>query len=86
MEAVKTLDSEIISYLGRLSVHEKEVVLSLVKTFAGEEGERGDDNEYRAEIERRTLELETGTVKGVSLKELETMAKETYRLKKEKVS
>lgn len=36
MEAVKTLDKEITDYLSQLSVQQKEVVLSVVKTFVRE--------------------------------------------------
>jgi hypothetical protein len=33
----KSLDKQINNYLGHLNTHQKEVVLSVVKTFAGEE-------------------------------------------------
>lgn len=86
MEAIKPLEKEISHYLSRLNTHEQEVVLSVIKSIAGEEYEWWNDKEYMSEIERRTDELEKGIVKGVSLKELELNAKEAYRIKKQKES
>ena len=83
MQAVKTLDKEITRYLGQLTVMQKEVVLNVVKTFAREEP-WWDDDVYVAEMNSRFSEMESGKVKGIALKEMETGARRAYRRKKSK--
>ena len=48
MGAAKALDKEINDYLGHLNHHQKEVVLSVVKTLANEEDEWWDKVEEAA--------------------------------------
>ncbi len=84
MGAVKPLDKEITHYLGHLSVKQKEVVLSVVKTFAGEGGAWWDDKMYTAEMDRRFAEMESGTVKGHTLEEMESGARLAYKNRKQK--
>ncbi|MEP6952103.1 MAG: hypothetical protein ABI863_22625 [Ginsengibacter sp.] len=60
MGAIKPLDKEITHYLGHLSVQQKEVVLSMVKTIAGEEEPWWDAKKYMAEMNKRFADLETG--------------------------
>ena len=48
MGAAKVLDKEINYYLGHLNTHHKEVVLSVVQTFAHEENNLWDTVEEAA--------------------------------------
>lgn len=82
MGAVKPLDKEISYYMEHLSTKQKEVILSVVKTFAGEEEAWWDDKVYVDEMNRRFGELESGQVKGCSLETLETGAREAYAVRK----
>ncbi len=79
MGAVEQLDKEITASLNHLSVQQKEVVLSVVKTFAGEEEAWWNDKVYMAEMDRRFAELESGKVKGLTLEELEKGARQAYK-------
>jgi hypothetical protein len=58
MATAKPLDKEITQYLGHLSMQQNEVVLSVVKTFAGGENAWWDDKKYIAEMDRRFAEME----------------------------
>jgi predicted transcriptional regulator len=62
--AAKVLDEEINHYLGSLNTHQKEVVLSVVKTFAHEESEWWDTVEDSAKesIERGLKQSKEGNV------------------------
>ena len=84
MGAVKPLDKEITHYLGHLSVKQKEVVLSVVKIFAGEEQAWWDDKVYIAEMDRRFAEMDSGKVKGYTLEEMESGARQAYKNRKQK--
>jgi hypothetical protein len=83
MGAVKLLDKEITQYLSRLSTQQKEVVLSVVKTFAGEEA-WWDDKEYIAEMDRRFAEMESGKIKSYTLEEMESGTRQAYKNRKRK--
>jgi hypothetical protein len=83
MGAVK-LDREITQYLGQLNLQQKEVVLSVVKTFAREEVAWWNDKSYITEMDKRFGELETGKVKGHTLDEMETGARQAYKKKHKK--
>jgi len=65
MAAVKLLDKEINHYLEHLNNHQKEVVLSVVKTFAQEENEWWETVEESAKesIERGMKQADEGNVK-----------------------
>jgi predicted transcriptional regulator len=62
MDAQKSLDKEINNYLGHLNVHQKEVVLSVVKTFAGEEDDWWEGVEAAAQesIQRGIKQISEG--------------------------
>lgn len=49
MDATRTLDKEINSYLPHLNIHQKEVILSVIKTFADKEDEWWDNVELAAQ-------------------------------------
>jgi hypothetical protein len=83
MEAAKPLDKEINQYLRQLSVQQKEVVLSVIKTFAREEA-WWDNKAYMHEMDKRFEELENGTVKAYTLEEMEAGAREAYKKRKRK--
>lgn len=62
MGAVKSIDKEINGYLEHLNTHQKEVVLSVVKTFAGEEDDWWENVENAAHdsIQRGLAEEKEG--------------------------
>ena len=64
MGAAKVLDIEINHYLEHLNNHQKEVVLSVVKTFANEEDEWWDSVEDAAQqsIKRGLKQAKEGNV------------------------
>ena len=85
MGAVTPLDKEITHYLAMLTDRQKEAVLTVVKTFAGE-GEDYDywkDEAFVAELDRRTAEYESGKAKVYTLDELEQGARKSYKAKKQ---
>jgi len=82
MGAAKLLDKEITHYLGHLTTHQKEVVLSVVKTFAGKDQAWWDDKTYISEMKRRFTEMESGKVKGYTLEEMEAGARQAYKNRK----
>lgn len=79
MAELKPLEKEITQYLGRLSTQQQEVVLSVVKTFAGKEEPWWDDKKYLAEMNRRFAEMGNGKLKGYTLEEMEEGAREAYK-------
>ncbi len=84
MAELKPLEKEITQYLGYLSTQQKEVVLSVVKTFAGKDEPWWDGKKYVAEMNRRFAEMEIGEAKGYTLEEMEASAREAYKNKKGK--
>ena len=75
MGVAKPLDQQINHYLVHLSTEQKQVVLSVVKTFAGKEEAWWDDEKYTAEMNRRFAEMESCKVKGKTLEEIEAGGK-----------
>jgi TonB-dependent SusC/RagA subfamily outer membrane receptor len=82
MAIPKPLDKEINSYLSLLNTKQKEAVLTVVKTFAGDEYNWWDDKEFVAELDRRTAELESGKVKGYTWEEVKQGARQAYKNRK----
>lgn len=82
MGVIKAIDKEITHYLGHLNVKQKEAVLNVVKTFAGEDEPWWNDKTFVAEMDRRIAELETGKVKGLTLEQMEAGARRAYKTKK----
>ena len=64
MDAAKVLNKEINHYLAHLNIHQKQVVLSVVKTFAQEENDWWDNVEESAKesIERGLQQAKEGKV------------------------
>lgn len=64
MGAAKALDKEINHYLEHLNTHQKEVVLSVVKTFAHEESEWWDavEEDASASIKKGLQQAKEGNV------------------------
>ena len=64
MGAAQVLDKEINYYLGHLNTHQKEVVLSVIKTFANEEDAWWDTAEELAKesIKRGLQQAKDGDV------------------------
>ena len=73
MAATKPLDKEINEYLLLLSDPQKEAILMVMKTFAGEAKQyhHWEDESFVAELDRRTAEYESGNAKVYTLDELE---------------
>jgi len=83
MGAVKPLVKEITHYLGQLNTEQQKAVLGVVKTFA-QEDPWWNDKIYMAEMDRRFAEMESGKMKGITLDDLETGARHTYKSRKGK--
>ncbi len=77
------LDKEITQYLGQLSIEQKEVVLSVVKTFAREEA-WWNNKIYESEMNKRFGDMESGKEKGYTIEEMESGARQAYKIKKQK--
>jgi hypothetical protein len=84
MGTVKVLDKKITRYLSHLSTKQKEVVLSVVKTFAAEEEEWWKDKDFITEMDRRLEEMENNKTKAYSLDEAEAKARLSYKTRKQK--
>ncbi len=83
MSEENELAEEIVHYLSRLSVKQQKAVLAVVKSYAKEESKKADKS-FRAEMERRLAELKSGAVKGLTLEELESGARQSYANRKRK--
>lgn len=86
MGVVKPIDKEINHYLEYLNTDQKKAVLGVVKSFARDEYAWWEDKNFVKELDKRTDELESGKVKGLTLDELEKGAKEAYKARKQKKS
>jgi len=76
MSAATKLDKQINDYLLQLNDKQKKAVLTVVKTFAEEQGNKlWEDSAFIAELDRRTAEYESGKSKVLTLNELETNVK-----------
>ena len=77
MNSVASLDQKIANYVEQLNAKQKKVVLSVAKAFA-EEGNHEDiweDEEFVKEMNKRTMELETGKVKGYTWDEVKQITR-----------
>lgn len=82
MATAKTLDKEINHLLPLLTPRQKETVLTVVKTFAEEEDyDLWTDKEFLSGLDRRTFEYESGKIKPMTLDELETCVRKSYKAK-----
>jgi len=82
MSAATKLDKQINDYLIQLNDKQKRAVLTVVKTFAEEqESELWEDASFIAELDRRTTEYESGKAKVLTLDELESRVRKTYKSK-----
>jgi hypothetical protein len=81
MGAAKAIDKQISNYLEQLSENQKKAVLTVVKTFAGE-NDYWEDESFIAEMDRRTAEYEKGKAKVLSLAQLEAGARKAYKAKR----
>ncbi|HEY4148961.1 MAG TPA: hypothetical protein VGM41_08530 [Chitinophagaceae bacterium] len=82
MGAAKLLDRQINDYLLQLNTRQKKAILSVAKTFIEEqESDMWGDEEFIAELDRRTAEYESGKAKVLTLNELESNVRKAYRAK-----
>ncbi|NML21834.1 hypothetical protein HHL16_13165 [Pseudoflavitalea sp. G-6-1-2] len=83
MSAATKLVKEINDYLTQLNENQKKAVLTVVKTFATEnDNDVWEDEEFIAELDRRTKEYETGNAKVLTLEQLESKVRKAYKGKK----
>lgn len=82
MGGTKVVDNEITHYLGHLNTQQKKVVLSVVKSFAGQGESWWEDKNFVAEIDRRFAEMESGNAKLYILDKAEALARQSYKNKK----
>jgi phage tail tube protein FII len=83
MSAAKPLVNQITQYLGQLNSQQQKTVLSVVKSFVQEE-DWWNNKTYMAEMDRRFSEMESGTVKGLTLDEAEKKVRQSYKNSKGK--
>jgi len=82
MSAATKLDKQINDYLLQLNNKQKKAVLTVVKTFAEEqESEIWGDAAFIAELDRRTVEYESGKAKVLTLNELEARVRKGHKSK-----
>lgn len=83
MSAAMELAEEIVHYLARLNVKQQKAVLAVVKSYAMEESAKNDKS-FLAEMEKRLAELESGEIKALTLDELESRARQSFKNRKRK--
>ncbi|MGN6293133.1 MAG: hypothetical protein ACTHMV_10350 [Chitinophagaceae bacterium] len=86
MGVARPLDKEINHYLEYLNTDQKRAVLGVVKSFAKEEYAWWEDKDFVKELDRRSEELESGKVKGLTFDELAQGVRQTYKNRKRKKS
>ena len=85
MAVARAIDKEINQYLGHLNTRQKQAVLTVVKTFAGEEDyDHWKDKDFVSEMDKRFAEMESGKVKGLTLEQMEAGARRVYKNRKRK--
>ncbi len=84
MQTSTITDKKIITLLPSLTAKQKKVVLSVVETFVEDEADIWQDKEFVKEMDRRFAELESGKDKGITLEQLESKARSTFKNKKAK--
>lgn len=83
MRTATKLDKQINDYLLQLNDKQKKAVLTVVKTFAEEqEDEIWGDAAFIAELDRRTIEYESGNAKVFTLDELEARVRKAHKSKR----
>ncbi|KAA5537325.1 hypothetical protein F0919_06530 [Taibaiella lutea] len=76
----RSLDKEINQYLGVLTIHQKEALLAVAKTFAlNENTDVVYTDEFVTELNRRSLSLEDGSEKGYTWEEVKQRAKASLK-------
>lgn len=83
MSAVAIVDKKITTLLPILTTKQKKAVLNVMETFAQEEDVWQDKN-FVKELDRRTMEFESGKAKTLSLEQLEAKARNSYKAKNAK--
>jgi putative addiction module component (TIGR02574 family) len=85
MGAAKLLDRQINDYLVLLNTRQKKAILNVAKTFIEEkESDIWGDDEFVAELDRRTAEYESGKVKMLTLDEMESRVRKAHKAKQKK--
>jgi len=82
-QAEKNLDEEISKYFAVLTVHQKEVLLDVAKTFASDLRPEGIyTDEFLSEVSKRTSDLENEIVKGFTWEEVKSEARRALKNEK----
>jgi uncharacterized protein YdaU (DUF1376 family) len=71
------LDKKIANYVDKLSIKQKKAVLSIAKAFVEEEDDMWQNEGFVKEMDRRTKELESGTVKGYTWDEVKKITRQS---------
>lgn len=83
MSGANELAEEIVLYLSRLNVKQQKAVLAVVKSYALEPSAKNDKS-FLVEMENRLAELESGKVKALTLEELESGVKQSFKTRRRK--
>lgn len=83
MSGANELAEEIVLYLSRLNVKQQKAVLAVVKSYALEPSAKNDKS-FLVEMENRLAELESGKVKALTLEELESGVKQSFKNRRRK--
>ena len=76
MEAT-ALDKKIANYVDQLSTKQKKVVLSVAKAFVEDDDDIWKNEGFVKEMDRRTKELESGSVKGYTWEEVKKITRQS---------
>ena len=74
------VDKKITTLLPSLTSKQKKAVLNVMETFV-QADDIWQDKNFIAELDRRTMEFESGKAKTVSLEQLETNARNSFKAK-----
>jgi hypothetical protein len=86
MDTSASINKKIVGYLDQLNTSQKKTVLNVAKALAeaATETDIWEDKAFVSEIERRTTELENGTVKGYTWEEVKSITRKSLAEMKKK--
>ena len=77
MSSVASIDKKIANYVEQLNAKQKKAVLGVVKALAEDGNSVWEDDEFVKEMDRRTKELEDGTVRGYTWDEVKSITRQS---------
>jgi putative addiction module component (TIGR02574 family) len=86
MDTAKKLDKQINDYLVLLNSRQKKAVLTVVEAFAKEQrnDDIWEDDDFIAELDRRTAEYESGKAKVLTRDQFSTQVKAAFKARTKK--